>query len=44
MWLSDTYILVSGTISVANTASQGADAKSSNKKVLFKIALHLLIA
>ena len=33
---SDAYILVKGTISVNNTAAQGAAAKSTNKKVIFK--------
>ena len=33
---SDAYILVKGTISVNNTAAQGAAANSTNKKVMFK--------
>ena len=33
---SDAYILVKGTISVNNTASQGAAANNTNKKVIFK--------
>ena len=33
---SDAYILVKGTISVNNTAAQGAGANNSNKKVIFK--------
>ena len=33
---SDPYILVKGNMSVNNTAAAGADAKSSNKKVIFK--------
>ena len=33
---NDAYILASGTISVANTAAQGAGAKNNNKKVVFK--------
>ena len=33
---SDAYILVKGTISVNNTAAQGADANNTNKKVIFK--------
>ena len=33
---SDTYILVKGTISVNNTAAQGAAANNTNKKVIFK--------
>ena len=33
---SDAYILVKGTISVSNTAAQGAAANNTNKKVIFK--------
>ena len=33
---SDAYILVKGTISVNNTAVQGAAANNTNKKVMFK--------
>ena len=33
---SDAYILVKGTITVNNTAAQGADANNTNKKVIFK--------
>ena len=33
---SDAYILVKGTISVNNTAAQGAAANNTNKKVTFK--------
>ena len=33
---SDAYILVKGTISVNNTAAQGAAANYTNKKVIFK--------
>ena len=33
---SDAYILVKGTISVNNTAAQGAAADNINKKVIFK--------
>ena len=33
---SDAYILVKGTISVNNTAAQGAAANNINKKVIFK--------
>ena len=33
---SDAYILVKGTISVNNTAAQGAGANNTNKKVIFK--------
>ena len=32
----DSYILVKGTISVNNTAAQGAAANNTNKKVIFK--------
>ena len=40
---SDAYILVKGTISVNNTAAQGAAANNTNKKVILKTVLHLLI-
>ena len=40
---SDAYILVKGTITVNNTAAQGAAANNTNKKVILKIVLHLLI-
>ena len=33
---SDAYILVKGTITVANTAAAGEDANNTNKKVIFK--------
>ena len=33
---SNAYILVKGTISVNNTAAQGAAANNTNKKVIFK--------
>ena len=33
---SDAYILVKGTITVNNTAAEGASANNSNKKVIFK--------
>ena len=33
---SDAYILVKGTISLNNTAAQGAAANNTNKKVIFK--------
>ena len=33
---SDAYILAKGTISVNNTAAQGANANNTNKKVIFK--------
>ena len=32
---SDVYILVKGTITVSNTAAQGAAANNTNKKVIF---------
>ena len=33
---SDAYILVKGTVTVANTAAQGQPNYASNKKVMFK--------
>ena len=39
---SDAYILASGTISVENTAPQGAN--NNNKKLVIEIMPHLLIA
>ena len=33
---SDAYILVKGTITVNDTAAQGASANNTNKKVIFK--------
>ena len=33
---SDAYILVKGNVTVNNTAAAGADAKNTNKKVIFK--------
>ena len=33
---SDAYILVKGTITVANTAAAGEDENNTNKKVIFK--------
>ena len=33
---SDAYILVKGTISVNNTAADGAAANNNNRKVIFK--------
>ena len=33
---SDVYILIKGTITVNNTAGQGAAATNTNKKVIFK--------
>ena len=41
---SDAYILVKGNITVNNTAAEGAAATNTNKKVILKIALHLLTA
>ena len=35
-YYSDAYILVKGTIKVANTAAADADAKHAGKKVIFK--------
>ena len=40
---SDAYILVKGTISANNTAADCAAANNTNKKVIFKTVLHLLI-
>ena len=33
---NDAYILVKGTITVANTSTAGAAANNTNKKVIFK--------
>ena len=41
---SDIYILVKGTITVSNTAAAGAAVNKTNKKVIPKFVLHLLIA
>ena len=41
---SDAYILAKGTISINNTAAQGAVANNTDKKVIFKNCAHLLIA
>ena len=41
---SDAYTLVQGTITVANTVAQGQTNNGDNKKIIFKIALHLLTA
>ena len=41
---SDAYILAKGTIIVNNTATADVDANTTNKKVMFKIVLHLLFA
>ena len=40
---SDGYILVKRTITVPNTAAAGAAINNTNKKVVFKIVLHLLV-
>ena len=40
---SDVYMLVKGNITVNNTATGGAAANNTNKKVILKIVLHLLI-
>ena len=39
----DAYILVRGTVTVSATGTAAA-ANNRNKKVIFKIVLHLLIA
>ena len=41
---SDAYILVKGNITVNKTAAEVAAANSTKKKLILKIALHLLIA
>ena len=41
---SDAYILVKGTITAPSTEAAGATVNDTNKKVVFKIVLHLLIA
>ena len=41
---SDTFILVIGTITVPNTEDAAATVSNTNKKLIFKIVLHLLIA
>ena len=41
---SDSYILAKGTITVNNTAADGAAANNTNKKNYWKIVLHFLIA
>ena len=33
---SDAYIIVNGTIIVANTAAEDVDANNTNKKVMFR--------
>ena len=38
------YILVKGDISLNNTAAADVDVNNTNKKVIFKIVLHLLTA
>ena len=41
---SDTNILVKGTIIVPNMVAAGVAVNTTNKKVILKIVLHLLIA
>ena len=41
---NDAYILIKETITVPNTAAADAHANNANKKVIFKMILHLLIA
>ena len=42
---SDAHTLIKGNIRVNNTAAEGAAAENNtNKKVIFKIVLHLLTA
>ena len=41
---SDAYILVKGTIAVNDTAAPDANVNNTNKKAVFKIVLHSLIA
>ena len=41
---SDAYILVKGTITVANTAAAGAAANNTNKRLYLKIVRHSLAA
>ena len=41
---SNAYILVKRTITVLNTAAAGAAVNNTNKKVILKIVLNLLIA
>ena len=41
---SDTYILVKGTMTVADTSAAGAATNNSNKKYHLKIMYHLLTA
>ena len=40
----DAYIFFEETITIPNKAAAGAAANNANEKVIFKIALHLLIA
>ena len=40
---SDAYIPVKGTIKVLDTSAQGEAGNNTNKKVMFKIVLHLLV-
>ena len=41
---NDAYILVKGTIRVPNTKAAGLAVNNTNKKIIFKNVLHLLIA
>ena len=41
---SDAYILVEGTVTVANTAAAAAATNNINKKVILKTVSHLLNA
>ena len=41
---SDAYTLFKGTITVKNTTAQGQPKNGANKKVILKIARHLLNA
>ena len=41
--MSDTYIFVKGTITVRNTADQGAAVNNTIKKQYLKIELHWLV-
>ena len=41
---NEAYILIKETITVPNTAAADANANNANKKLIFKMILHLLIA
>ena len=41
---NDSYIFVKGTITVRNTAAQGAANNGANKKVIFKDCAPFIIA